>query len=85
MENNLVPFEEKAERNLLIMCKETEKLQTKAYELKRRLLLCQRKRELADVLDAQVSGGWFPGHVSRRGGPSREGGAIGSTRHCRQL
>ncbi|XP_039099247.1 HAUS augmin-like complex subunit 8 isoform X1 [Hyaena hyaena] len=54
MENNLVPFEEKAERNLLIMCKETEKLQTKAYELKRRLLLCQRKRELADVLDAQI-------------------------------
>lgn len=54
MENNLIPFEEKAERNLLMMCKETGKLQRKAYELKRKLLLCQRKRELADVLDAQI-------------------------------
>lgn len=56
MENGLAQFEEKAERNLLIMCKETEKLQKKAHELKRKLLLCQRKRELADVLDAQVGG-----------------------------
>ncbi|XP_022262619.1 HAUS augmin-like complex subunit 8 isoform X2 [Canis lupus baileyi] len=54
MENGLAQFEEKAERNLLIMCKETEKLQKKAHELKRKLLLCQRKRELADVLDAQI-------------------------------
>lgn len=55
MENGLAPFEKKAERNLLIMCKEKEKLQKKAHELKRQLLLTQRKRELADVLDAQVS------------------------------
>ncbi|XP_006928630.3 HAUS augmin-like complex subunit 8 isoform X2 [Felis catus] len=54
MENNLVPFEEKAERNLLLMCKEREKLQKKAHELKRKLLLCRRKRELADILDAQI-------------------------------
>ncbi|XP_010328434.1 HAUS augmin-like complex subunit 8 isoform X2 [Saimiri boliviensis] len=54
MENNLAEFERRAEKNLLIMCKEKEKLQKKAHELKRRLLLSQRKRELADVLDAQV-------------------------------
>ncbi|XP_037584673.1 HAUS augmin-like complex subunit 8 isoform X4 [Cebus imitator] len=54
MENNLAEFERRAEKNLLIMCKEKEKLQKKAHELKCRLLLSQRKRELADVLDAQV-------------------------------
>ena len=85
MENNLVPFEEKAERNLLLMCKEREKLQKKAHELKRKLLLCRRKRELADILDAQVSGDWSPSHVSRRGGPGGEvGGTVDGTCHCRQ-
>ncbi|XP_063472487.1 HAUS augmin-like complex subunit 8 isoform X8 [Symphalangus syndactylus] len=54
MENNLAEFERRAEKNLLIMCKEKEKLQKKAHELKRRLLLSQRKQELADVLDAQM-------------------------------
>eukprot|EP00069_Balaena_mysticetus_P019917 bmy_02578T0 len=54
MESGLAAFEEKAEKNLLIMCKEKEKLQEKAHELKRQFLLCQRKRELADVLDAQI-------------------------------
>ncbi|XP_059862688.1 HAUS augmin-like complex subunit 8 isoform X1 [Delphinus delphis] len=54
MESGLAAFEEKAEKNLLIMCKEKEKLQKKAHELKRQFLLCQRKRELADVLDAQI-------------------------------
>ncbi|PNI50706.1 HAUS8 isoform 1 [Pan troglodytes] len=54
MENNLAEFERRAEKNLLIMCKEKEKLQEKAHDLKRRLLLSQRKRELADVLDAQI-------------------------------
>ncbi|XP_012584406.1 PREDICTED: HAUS augmin-like complex subunit 8 isoform X2 [Condylura cristata] len=54
MENSLAPFEEEAERNLLIMCKEKEKLQKKVHELKRRLLLCQRTRELVEILDAQI-------------------------------
>ncbi|XP_008969324.1 HAUS augmin-like complex subunit 8 isoform X4 [Pan paniscus] len=54
MENNLAEFERRAEKNLLIMCKEKEKLQEKAHDLKRRLLLSQRKQELADVLDAQI-------------------------------
>ncbi|XP_005604164.1 HAUS augmin-like complex subunit 8 [Equus przewalskii] len=54
MENSLALFEEKAERNLLIMCEEKEKLQREAHELKRRLLLCQRKRELEAILDTQM-------------------------------
>ncbi|XP_066109393.1 HAUS augmin-like complex subunit 8 isoform X1 [Saccopteryx bilineata] len=54
MENSLAAFEEKAERNLLILCQEKEKLQKKTHELKRRFLLCQRKQELAAVLDAQI-------------------------------
>ncbi|KAG8517223.1 HAUS augmin-like complex subunit 8 [Galemys pyrenaicus] len=54
MENSLAPFEEKAERSLLTMCKEKEQLQKKVHELKRRLLLCQRMQELVDILDAQI-------------------------------
>lgn len=54
MENGLSAFEEQAEKNLEILCKEKEKLQKKAYELKRRLLLCQKKKELEDFLDAQI-------------------------------
>lgn len=38
-----------------MMCQEKAELQKKVHELKRSLLLCQRKRELLDVLDAQVS------------------------------
>ncbi|XP_012664871.2 HAUS augmin-like complex subunit 8 [Otolemur garnettii] len=54
IENSLSKFEETAERNLLILCKEKEKLQKKAHELKRRLLLCQKQQELADILDTQI-------------------------------
>uniref|UniRef100_A0A452EDQ5 HAUS augmin-like complex subunit 8 n=1 Tax=Capra hircus TaxID=9925 RepID=A0A452EDQ5_CAPHI len=54
MENGLSAFEEQAEKNLEILCKEKEKLQKKAYELKRRLLLCQKKKELEGFLDAQI-------------------------------
>ncbi|XP_045709117.1 HAUS augmin-like complex subunit 8 [Phyllostomus hastatus] len=54
IENSVAAFEEKAERDLLTMCQEKERLQKKAHELKRKILLCQRKRELADVLDAQI-------------------------------
>lgn len=73
MENGLSAFEEQAEKNLEILCKEKEKLQKKAYELKRRLLLCQKKEELEDFLDAQVRGGHGlqasrPGSVRPLGG-----------------
>lgn len=55
MENSLAAFEGTAERNLLMVCHEKEKLQKKVHQLKRQLLLCQRKRELLAVLNAQVS------------------------------
>lgn len=55
MEHGLAEFEEEAERKLLLVCREKEALQEKAHELRRRLLLCQRTRELAETLDAQVS------------------------------
>lgn len=54
IENSLAAFEEKAERNLLMMCQEKAELQKKVHELKRNHLLCQRKRELLDILDAQI-------------------------------
>ncbi|XP_019497337.1 PREDICTED: HAUS augmin-like complex subunit 8 isoform X1 [Hipposideros armiger] len=54
MENGLAAFEEKAEKNLLTMCQEKEKLQKKVHQLKRQLLLRQRKRELLAVLNAQI-------------------------------
>lgn len=54
MENGLAAFEEKAERNLLTMCQEKEKLQRKVHQLKRQILLRQRKRELLAVLSAQI-------------------------------
>lgn len=54
IENSVAAFEEKAERNLLMMCQEKAELQKKVHELKRNLLLCQRKQELLDALDAQI-------------------------------
>ncbi|ELK19138.1 HAUS augmin-like complex subunit 8 [Pteropus alecto] len=54
IENSLAAFEEKAERNLLMMCQEKAELQKKVHELKSNLLLCQRKQELLDALDAQI-------------------------------
>ncbi|XP_047386148.1 HAUS augmin-like complex subunit 8 isoform X2 [Sciurus carolinensis] len=54
MENSLAEFEEKAEGNLLIVCREEEALQEKAHQLRRRRHLCQRTRELAEALDAQM-------------------------------
>lgn len=54
MENGLARFEEEAEKHLLKLCEEKEDLQKKTHELKRRLLLCRKKRELEEALDAQV-------------------------------
>lgn len=55
MENSLAAFEKKAEKNLLMMCQEKEKLQKHVHELKRQVLLRQRKQELLDILNAQVN------------------------------
>lgn len=57
MENSLAAFEEEAERNLVTMCQEKRQFLKKTHELKRKLLLCQKKRELVDVLSPQVSCG----------------------------
>lgn len=57
MENSLAAFEDKAERNLVTMCQEKQQLLKQAHELKRELLLRQKKRELVDVLNPQVSCG----------------------------
>ncbi|XP_042637524.1 HAUS augmin-like complex subunit 8 [Orycteropus afer afer] len=54
MENSLSQLEEKAENNLLNVCREQEKLQKKVQELRRRQLLGQRTRELLGTLDAQA-------------------------------
>ncbi|KAM6169103.1 HAUS augmin-like complex subunit 8 isoform 2-T2 [Erethizon dorsatum] len=54
MENGLARLEEKAERSLLAMCQEQARLQQKAHELRRTLLLRQRRQELVGVLDAQM-------------------------------
>ncbi|XP_036158548.1 HAUS augmin-like complex subunit 8 [Myotis myotis] len=54
MENSLAAFEEEAERNLVTVCQEKKQLLKKAHELKRKLLLCQKKRELVDVLNPQI-------------------------------
>lgn len=54
MENSLSAFEEKAERDLVTMCQEKQQLLEKTHELKRELLLCQKKRELVDVLNPQI-------------------------------
>lgn len=54
MENSLAEFEEKAETELLIVCREKAALQERAHELRRRLLLCQKTRELAEILSAQM-------------------------------
>ncbi|XP_027788217.2 HAUS augmin-like complex subunit 8 isoform X2 [Marmota flaviventris] len=54
MENSLAEFEEEAEKNLVLVCREAAALQEQAHGLRRRLLLCQRTRELAETLDTQM-------------------------------
>uniref|UniRef100_A0A8C0X3S3 HAUS augmin-like complex subunit 8 n=1 Tax=Castor canadensis TaxID=51338 RepID=A0A8C0X3S3_CASCN len=54
MENSLAALEDKAERKLWTMCRERERLQRQADELRRSLALCERKRELAAILDTQI-------------------------------
>lgn len=54
MENNLALLEEKAEKDLVALCCEKERLQQRVLELRRQLLLQQKHRELATILDAQM-------------------------------
>uniref|UniRef100_G1TKH4 HAUS augmin like complex subunit 8 n=1 Tax=Oryctolagus cuniculus TaxID=9986 RepID=G1TKH4_RABIT len=54
MENGLARFEEQAEQDLLRLGQERERLRETAHALRRRLLVSQRKRELAGALTAQT-------------------------------
>ncbi|XP_075808483.1 HAUS augmin-like complex subunit 8 isoform X3 [Microtus pennsylvanicus] len=54
MENNLAVLEEKAEKDLVALCHEKERLQQRVLELRRQLLFQQKHQELATILDAQM-------------------------------
>ena len=67
MENSLALLEEKAEKALAAMCREKERLQRQAVELRRQLLLRQKQQELSKALDAQVDLSMLPEHPGTRG------------------
>lgn len=48
-------MEEKAEKNLLMLCEEKQRQQEKLWELKREILLEEREEKLNETLDKQVS------------------------------
>ncbi|XP_030074164.1 HAUS augmin-like complex subunit 8 [Microcaecilia unicolor] len=54
MQKNISRLEEKAEKNLLLVCEEKENLQQKVYEQKRKLLLCKKDLDLAELLAKQA-------------------------------
>ncbi|KFV93399.1 HAUS augmin-like complex subunit 8, partial [Eurypyga helias] len=51
---NLAKLEEKAEKNLLMLCEEKERQQEKLIALKREILLKEREQALDDALDKQM-------------------------------
>ncbi|XP_029470030.1 HAUS augmin-like complex subunit 8 isoform X2 [Rhinatrema bivittatum] len=54
MERNISHLEEKAEKNLLMVCEERESLQEKIYEQKRKLFMWKKEQELAELLAKQA-------------------------------
>ncbi|KAF2980460.1 hypothetical protein EK904_008359 [Melospiza melodia maxima] len=54
MEKRVAKMEEKAEKNLLMLCEEKRRQQEKLLELKREILLEERKQKLNEVLDKQI-------------------------------
>ncbi|XP_020636706.3 HAUS augmin-like complex subunit 8 [Pogona vitticeps] len=54
IEKNLSRLEEKAERNLLTLSEEVEKLQKEAHRKKRKLQHQQKQQDLAEALDRQL-------------------------------
>nr|XP_004665960.1 HAUS augmin-like complex subunit 8 [Jaculus jaculus] len=54
IENSLAQLEEKAEKHLSAICREQERLQRQAHELKHRLLLSHKQQELAATLGTQM-------------------------------
>ncbi|KAJ1085589.1 hypothetical protein NDU88_005719 [Pleurodeles waltl] len=55
IQKDMCRLEEKAEKNLLLVCEEREKLQKKVHEQKHRLSLLKREQQLAEVLASQTA------------------------------
>ncbi|CAN8201533.1 unnamed protein product [Coccothraustes coccothraustes] len=53
-EKKVAKMEEKAEKNLLMLCEENRKQQEKLWELKREILLKEREQKLNETLDKQI-------------------------------
>ncbi|NWH57543.1 HAUS8 protein, partial [Geococcyx californianus] len=53
-EKNLAKLEEKAEKNLIMLCEEKKRQQEKLYKLKREILLKEREQKLEEALDKQL-------------------------------
>ncbi|NXY18940.1 HAUS8 protein, partial [Atrichornis clamosus] len=53
-EKNLAEMEEKAEKNLIMLCEEKQRQQKKLWELKREILLKEREQRLSEALDKQI-------------------------------
>ncbi|XP_068029833.1 HAUS augmin-like complex subunit 8 [Anomalospiza imberbis] len=53
-EKKVAKMEEKAEKNLLMLCEEKRKQQEKLWELKREILLEEREQKLNETLDKQI-------------------------------
>ncbi|NWR38689.1 HAUS8 protein, partial [Tachuris rubrigastra] len=51
---NLARLEEKAEKNLMMLCAEKQRQQEKLLELKREILLKEREQKLNEALDKQI-------------------------------
>ncbi|XP_057241132.1 HAUS augmin-like complex subunit 8 isoform X2 [Malurus melanocephalus] len=53
-EKKVAKMEEKAEKNLLMLCEEKRRQQKKLWELKREILLQEREQKLNEMLDRQI-------------------------------
>ncbi|NWV66584.1 HAUS8 protein, partial [Malurus elegans] len=53
-EKKVAKMEEKAEKNLLMLCEEKRRQQKKLWELKREILLQEREQKLNETLDRQI-------------------------------
>ncbi|XP_017599350.1 PREDICTED: HAUS augmin-like complex subunit 8 [Corvus brachyrhynchos] len=53
-EKKVAEMEEKAEKNLLMLCEEKQRQQEKLWELKREILLEEREQQLNETLDKQI-------------------------------
>ncbi|KAJ7398113.1 C3 and PZP-like alpha-2-macroglobulin domain-containing protein 8 [Pitangus sulphuratus] len=51
---NLAKLEQKAEKNLMMLCEEKQRQQEKLLELKREILLTEREQKLSEALDKQI-------------------------------